>query len=72
MPSGLVSRIELITLSMTEAEYVAAAAGTQEAIWMPRLVAEATGVPSSGPPELRIDSEGARNLANNPAQHPRT
>ena len=63
---------DIATLSMTEAEYVAAAAGTQEATWISHLVAEATGMLSSSPPELRINSEGARNLANNPAQHPRT
>ena len=79
-PLSWVSRKQdIITLSMTEAEYVAAAAGAQDAIWIGHLVAET--IPSSrlfpsgigtGPPELRINSEGARQLASNPIHHRRT
>ena len=70
-PLGWASRKQdIVTLSMTEAEYVSAAAGAQEEIWAGRLVIEVIG--PSAPPELRIDSEGARKLANNPVYHRRT
>ena len=60
---------------MTEAEYVSTAAGAQEAIWVGRLVAESMMEEPTEmvkPPELRIDSEGARKFASNPIYHERT
>ena len=79
-PLSWVSRKQdIITLSMTEAEYVAAAAGAQDAIWVGNLIAETIPFPlllslgiGTGPPELRIDSEGACQLASNPIHHRRT
>lgn len=63
---------DIVTLSMTEAEYVAASAGAQEALWTGWLVNEAIPGVQVGPPELLIDSEGARKLAHNPIHHRRT
>ena len=74
----VIRKQDIVTLSMTEAEYVAAAAGAQEAIWAGMFKevmgqGEQIGNSTEGqPPELRIDSEGARKLANNPIYHRRT
>lgn len=59
---------------MTEAEYVAAAARAQEALWLRlALLTNEAGIGiEQVPPELWIDSEGARKLANNPVHHRKT
>lgn len=61
---------DIVTLSMTEAEYIAAATAAQEALWAGWLIEEA--LQFKIPPTLYIDSEGARKLANNPSIHRRT
>jgi hypothetical protein len=58
-------------LSSTEAEYVAAARTTQEALWLQALLGE-LGFTQSSPTQLLCDNQGALALARNPVNHPRT
>ena len=61
---------DCITLSTTEAEYVAASKACKEAIWLGRLVAD-LGI-SVEMPILHCDSQSAIQLAKNPVFHAKT
>ena len=58
-------------LSSVEAEYMATAAATKEAIWWRRFLTE-LGLPPSGPTLIYSDSQGSIALAKNPDHHDRT
>ena len=60
----------LVTLSTTEAEYVAAVAAGQEVIWLRNLFAE-LGYDMSGPSTLMTDNQSAMNVAKDPEHHGR-
>jgi hypothetical protein len=62
---------QIIAQSTTEAEYVAGALATNEAIWLRRLLAE-LGQPQHEPTILRIDNESAIKLTKNPVFHQAT
>ena len=55
---------ECNALSSLEAEYIAAATAAREIIWLRRLLKE-LGYQQEVPMTLRIDNDGARELANN-------
>lgn len=57
--------------STTEAEYIAAAEATKEAIWLKRLLEE-LGQGNSTPVPLHCDNQGAIRLVKNPEFHKRT
>jgi len=54
--------------STVEAEYMAAASATKEAVWLSALLT-GIGCAPSGPIVLRVDNEGAIKLAENPRHH---
>ena len=62
---------ELVTLSTTEAEYVAATHAAKEAIWLRRLIGEIFK-PIEGPTVLFSDSQSAIALAKDGHYHART
>jgi hypothetical protein len=62
---------ELVTLSTTEAEYVAQTHAAKEAIWLRRLLTELFG-PLEGPTTLFSDSKSAIALAQDGHYHART
>lgn len=62
---------ELVTLSMTEAEYVAATHAAKEAIWLRRFLQE-TFRPLIFPTMLHCDNQSAIALAKDGAYHART
>jgi hypothetical protein len=62
---------ELVTLSTTEAEYVAATHAAKEAIWLCRLISEVFR-PLAQPTTLYCDNQSAIALANSGAFHART
>lgn len=62
---------ELVTLSTTEAEYVAATHAAKEAIWLHRLIGEIIG-PLDEPTTLRSDSQSAIALTRDGQYHART
>ena len=65
-------RQPIVTLSTTEAEYVAGTQAAKEAIWLRRLIGEIT-TPFTRPTPLFCDNNGARSLAKDDAIfHPRT
>ncbi|KMQ87021.1 integrase core domain protein [Lasius niger] len=68
--SWLSQRQRCVTLSSTEAEYVAASEGTKELIWLRCLLNEVTNI--SYTPTLLVDNVGAIKLAKNPEFHKRT
>jgi hypothetical protein len=61
-------RQRTIAQSTVEAEYMAAASATKEAIWL-RSLLTGIGCEPSGPTILRVDNEGAIKLAENPRHH---
>lgn len=62
-----------VALSSTEAEYMATARATQEALWLRMLLSElGQQEPSPIPMLLCADNQGAIALAKNPGDHPRT
>jgi transposase InsO family protein len=61
-------RQRTIAQSTVEAEYMAAASGAKEAIWL-RSLLTGVGCMPSGPTILRVDNEGAIALADNPRHH---
>jgi ATP-binding cassette subfamily B (MDR/TAP) protein 1 len=66
-----VSRLQqIVALSTTEAEYIAATEACKEAIWLTRLLGD-LGV-SDTAPILHCDSQSAIQLAKNPVFHART
>lgn len=60
-----------VTLSSTEAEYIAYCQATKEAVWL-RLLLKELGYSQPGPTILSCDDNGAILLANNPEFHART
>jgi hypothetical protein len=60
-----------VALSSTEAEYIAAAHATKEAIWLRRLLTE-LGIDTTSPTPLLIDNQSAMAIAHNPEFHDRT
>jgi hypothetical protein len=62
---------ELVTLSTTEAEYVAQTHATKEAVWLRRLFTELFG-PMDGPTTLFSDSKSAIALTQDGHYHART
>ena len=65
------SRLQgIVSLSTTEAEYVAATSAGQEILWLRNLFKE-IGYPISGPSALYLDSASALAVAKNPEHHGR-
>jgi hypothetical protein len=63
------SRLQsIVALSTTEAEFVAAASGGQEVIWMHQLLGE-LGFNVSKPSLLLLDNQSAIQVARNPKHH---
>ena len=60
-----------ITLSMTEAEYMALVQATKESIWIQRLLLE-IGRTAENHKIVYSDNQGSIALANNPQYHART
>jgi len=59
---------KIVALSTCEAEYVAAATATCQAVWLRWLVGELTGE-EARPPALMVDNQPAIALAKNPVLH---
>ena len=64
-------RQKCISLSTTEAEYVAASTAAKELVWLRHLL-EDIGCKQLGPTELRCDNQSAVQLVRNPQFHQRT
>jgi hypothetical protein len=64
-------RQSVIALSSTEAEYISLANATREAIWLRNLLGEIT-TPIPTPTPMFCDSQGAKSLAKDNTNHPRT
>jgi hypothetical protein len=64
-------RQRTIAQSTVEAEYMAAASATKEAIWLRSLLAGADRA-QSGPTDVYCDNLGSIKLANNPEHHEMT
>jgi hypothetical protein len=62
---------KVVSLSSCESEYIAAAAGACQGVWLSRLLADITGG-AVKQFELRIDSKSAQELSKNPVHHERT
>lgn len=60
-----------VALSTAEAEYMAMAHASKEAIWLRTLLSE-IGFPQESPSTIHVDNQGAIALANNPVHHART
>ncbi len=60
-----------VSLSTTEAEFIAACESTKEAVWLRSLLTEILGV-NNGSTPLLCDNEGAIRLVKNPEFHQRT
>ena len=60
-----------MTLSMCEADYVAAATAVCQAVWLRQLLGELTSV-EAHPPVLMVDNQPTIALAKNPVLHDRT
>jgi hypothetical protein len=58
----------IVTLSTTEAEYVAACSAGQEIVWMRQLLSE-MGYKLDKPSQLLIDNQSAISVAKNPEHH---
>lgn len=73
--NGLVTwssqRQKLVTLSTTEAEYVAAAAAAREIVWLRKLLRD-LGVDCEQGTVLHVDNQSAIRLTKNPVMHQRT
>lgn len=68
--SWMSQRQRIVALSTTEAEYVAAAEGAKEAIWLKKLLESMGGEGNSV--ELKMDNQSAIKLVQNPEYHKRT
>ncbi|KAE8188965.1 hypothetical protein CF336_g5867 [Tilletia laevis] len=62
---------DTVSVSSTEAEYVALSEATREAIWAIQLLQELK-LHANGPVDLHTDNTGAEALARNPQSHQRT
>ncbi|WVZ57628.1 hypothetical protein U9M48_007990 [Paspalum notatum var. saurae] len=65
------SKQKVVALSSCEAEYIAAAAGACQGVWLARLVKDLTGK-EPGAPILKIDNKSAIDLSKNPIHHDQT
>ncbi|WVZ93229.1 hypothetical protein U9M48_039227 [Paspalum notatum var. saurae] len=65
------SKQKVVALSSCEAEYIAAATTSCQALWLARLVTDMVGT-KSGAPELKVDNEAAIALSKNPVFHDRS
>lgn len=64
-------RQRMVTLSTTEAEYVAASLATREALWLRQLLND-VGLTCKGPTTLKVDNQSAIRLVKNSEYHKRT
>lgn len=64
-------RQDLITLSTTEAEYVAASITSREVVWLRRLLSEME-CPCEGATTVYVDNQSSIRLVQNPEFHKRT
>jgi hypothetical protein len=64
-------RQSVVALSSTEAEYISLANMTREAVWLRNLIGEMT-VPIHTPTPIFCDNQGAKSLAKDNTNHPRT
>ena len=64
-------RQKLVTLSTTQAEYVAASVTSREAIWLRKLLSD-IGCPCVGATVIFVDNQSAIRLVRNPELHKRT
>ncbi|WVZ61915.1 hypothetical protein U9M48_011722 [Paspalum notatum var. saurae] len=62
---------KVVALSSCEAEYIAAATGACQAVWLARLLAEIRD-PAVRKPMLRVDNKSAISLIKNPVHHDRS
>lgn len=62
---------KVVALSSCEAEYIAAATGACQAVWLARLLAEIRDLAVSKP-VLRVDNKSAISLVKNPVHHDRS
>jgi hypothetical protein len=60
----------MVTLSTTEAEYIAAVSAGQEILWLQNLFSE-LGYPVKKPSTLHVDNQSAVAVAKNPEHHGR-
>lgn len=65
------SKQKVVALSSCEAEYIAAATATCQALWLARLVTDMAGV-QPGTPELKVDNQATIALSKNPVFHDRS
>ncbi|KAG8045869.1 hypothetical protein GUJ93_ZPchr0008g13357 [Zizania palustris] len=65
------SKQKVVALSSCEAEYIAAAAASCQAVWLARVLSEIQGS-ISGKPLLRVDNKSAISLIKNPVHHGRS
>lgn len=65
------SKQKVVALSSCEAEYIAAATATCQALWLARLVTDMAGV-QPRTPELKVDNQAAIALSKNPVFHDRS
>jgi hypothetical protein len=61
---------QTVALSTTEAEYMAACAAVQEAIYLRRLLAD-LGIEQAGPTVIMEDNQGCCAMSTNPIHHQR-
>ncbi|CAG7639035.1 unnamed protein product [Allacma fusca] len=60
-----------VSLSSTEAEYIALTSGAREIVWL-RSFLEEMGYPQKGPTSILVDNQSAIRLTKNPEMHART
>jgi hypothetical protein len=65
------SKQKVVALSSCEAEYIAAANGACQGVWLARLLGDLIGA-ESGAPTLKVDNKSAIDLSKNPVHHDRT
>jgi hypothetical protein len=65
------SKQKVVALSSCEAEYIAAANGACQGVWLARLLGDLIGA-ESGAPTLKVDNKSAIDLNKNPVHHDRT
>ncbi|WVZ54849.1 hypothetical protein U9M48_005593 [Paspalum notatum var. saurae] len=62
----------VVALSSCEAEYIAAAAGACQGVWLSRLLAELVGDGTAEKFKLFVDNQSAIELSKNPVHHDRS
>ena len=61
----------MVALSSCEAEYIAAAMGTCQALWL-KMVLDELGVMKTGAMKIMVDNKSAISLADHPVAHGRS